>query len=668
MQKKYAKIVVGLAVEGPFDYAVPADLHKEIAVGKRVWVPFRNKEIVGYCVGISSKTESRYVREIISVLDSEPLINRVFLDFLKKISGVYFATWGQMIDAALPFYLRSGRRINRERLNQNKEIISTKPVLLTPKEIPSEIRDVVTTIEKSEFKPFLIFDDYLRPQKTGLFLVSAESALSQGKDVLIIVPDLVCAEKLCAVFKENFGNAVFLYHSGMSETDKLSVWYTIQQDFPKVVIGTRVAVYYPEVSLGLIIVDDEASILHKQDESPFYNARDVALLRAQYFRTPIVLYGAPVSSESYYKAEGGKFNLVDLRRPLKSFPPVHLVDLRNSGKTGFTKTCISRPLEFKINEALSKGKKIILFLNRRGFSTLIKCFKCGWILKCRRCTQNLTYHFESKKVVCHRCGYNTGVYSLCPNCNGAYLRYQGMGTEKLESELSRIFPQARVSRLDWDIKKDKKSVQEVVEGFKDNKADILIGTDLLTKDHLDLEAGLLGVINLEQGMQFPDFRSSERLFSLILRLTRFIQHGQSGGEMVVQTFNPEDNVLLQALKKFDYSLFYKDEISARRQLGFPPFKSLVILNLRGRNKKAVENNAQQLGQLLQRKNTHKNIFVSEAIPHPVYKLRDKFRWQIFIKAKNVSSVYKMLERILKGKRRYRGSILTVDVELGGKFW
>lgn len=496
-----------------------------------------------------------------------------------------------------------------------------------------------------------------------MFLELARIVLRQAKDVLVIVPEIATAEAIAEVFRKNFGaSGVLVYYGGLKEKEGFITWSLMREKFPKVIIGTRIAIYHPGELIGLIIVDDEGSLSHKQDEFPFYNARDVALLRARFFRIPLLLCGSPPSVETYYRAEKKDFILIDLRNKIINFPQVSVVDSGMSGRNVY----ISKPLEVKIIQVLNEGKKIVLFLNRRGFSTLVRCIKCGKVVKCQRCEQNLVYHFDIKRLACHRCGYSTEAVSLCPGCHCSYLRYQGLGTEKLESELNRIFPQARVARLDSDVKKEK-AAEKVARDFRENRTDILIGTSLLFKEPALPPIGLAGIINLEQGINFPDFRGTERLFSLLLNLVKLLRNGDRWGHLLIQTHNP-DSKIIAALTQFDYDLIYREEIKARKDLGLPPFRNLIILNLRGKNKRAVENNARELSRRLRENKGNKNIFISEAVPHPLYRLRDNFRWQVFIKSRGIEAAYKILKTALGGKRRFRGNILTVDVEPGQRFW
>jgi len=656
MEKKYANIVFGLPIEGPFDYFIPGGLRGHVQFGARVLVPFRDKKKVGYCVGLSGKSKIRYTKEIISALDTQPLLSRRFLAFLSEVAEVYFSSWGEMIESALPAYLRKGRKENAELLNS---VMGNNPQDLPKMDeaVLGETKAIVDAVEKEEHKIFSLCDDYLEPKKVSIFLELSKAVLKQAKDVLIIVPELSTAQELIRAFKVSFAESVLVYHSHLSEKELYRSWLLMREESPKITIGTRMAVFHPKEPIGLIIVDDEGALSHKQDESPFYNARDVALMRAKFFKIPLVLSGSPVSVETYYKAQKNKAALIDLRTKHKNFPQILVVDsgmLRNN-------LYISKPLELKISQALNEGRKIVLFFNRRGFSTLVKCFKCGRTVRCRRCAQNLTYHFASKKLICHSCGYRANVLALCPECNSSYLRYLGMGTEKLESELSRIFPQARIARLDLDVK-NSEMLENVLKDFQNKRVDILIGTSLLAKGLPLLDIALLGIINLEQGLNLTDFRGGERLFALLLGLTKLLYGKNSWGQLVIQTYNPE-NSLVKALLRFDYDLFYKEEIKTRRDLKLPPFGNLIILNLREKSRQAAENNARQLSQDLNKLNRNENIFVSEALPHPLFKLRDKYRWQIIIKSRNIKAVYKMLKTAVGAKRRFKGSILTVDVEL-----
>ncbi|MCM8798149.1 MAG: primosomal protein N', partial [Candidatus Omnitrophica bacterium] len=446
------------------------------------------------------------------------------------------------------------------------------------------------------------------------------------------------------------------YHSGLKEKEIFLTWWAMKKKEPKIVVGTRSVVFHPGENLGLIILEDEISPFHKHEEFPYYDARGVALSRAHFFKIPLIFAGSPPSVETYYRIEKGLFSLLDLREKPKSLPHISLVDLGMfSGRNH-----ISKPLELKIAELLKMKKQMVIFLKRRGFASFIRCRKCGKVLKCKRCERNLIYHFSSRKLVCHYCETKQEPPLLCPDCQGGYLRYQGLGTEKLESELSRFFPQAKISRIDLDIKREKR-IEERLKDFQAGKIDILIGTDLLMKLPPLNNVGLLGIINLEQGTNFPDFRAQERLFSLLLHLLKMVKREELWGDCLIQTYNPQSN-LLTALKNLDYEQFYREELNSRRELGLPPFKKLVVINLRGKSKKSVEKNSHLLARRLKEENNYRGIFISEALPHPLFKLRDKYNWQIFIKSGKIIPVFNLLNKVLKGKRKFKGSVLTVEVE------
>ncbi|MCM8778423.1 MAG: primosomal protein N' [Candidatus Omnitrophica bacterium] len=648
---RYAQIVFGLPLRGTFDYAIPASLEKEVEVGKRVFVPFRNKKILGYCVGINKKSKSFYTKEIISVLDREAIFSERFLAFLKLISEKYFASWGEMITSATPVYLRKPRKTPLKE-EENYKVSDSKLNL------SFYTQRIIKDIERGKNK-FFVFDDYFQKKRINLYYEISLWMLKQGKDVLILTPEIYTAEEWWRFLREKFTSSkIILYHSRLKEKEGFLAWWEMRKKEPKIVVGTRIAVFYPGENLGMIILEEENSPFHKQEEFPFYNTREVALYRSRYFKIPLIYTGSSPSVETYYKVKRNLFSLIDLREKPEQLPKISVVDLGITGK----KIPLTKALELKIADILKMGKKVVIFLNRRGFATSIFCKKCGKVLRCGRCEKNLIYHFSSRKLVCHYCETVQKPISLCPDCKAGYLRYKGLGTEKLESELSRLFPQTKISRIDLDVKEEK-MIDKVLRDFAEGKTDILITTSLITKLPILKNIGLLGIVNLEQGISFPDFRMGERLFSLLVNLLRLVRGERGWEDFLIQTHNPQ-SALINALRDLDYEMFYREELNLRKELKLPPFRNLIIINLKGKNKKSVENNAKLFAERLKKGNNYKGVFISEAVPHPLFKLRGKYNWQIFIKSAKIKNVFNLLEEVLKGKRKFKGSVLTVDVEPG----
>ncbi|MGE4356995.1 MAG: primosomal protein N' [Candidatus Omnitrophota bacterium] len=653
---EYAQIVFGIPLKEAFDYAIPSALAGKVEIGKRVYVPFGKRKAVGYCVGKSKKSRSAYTKEIISVLDEEVLFTKKFLSFLKLVAEHYFASWGEMVELATPAYLRKPKKTTTS-IDSLSDI--NKDNLF--EQFSPEAGKIIDTIEKKGKLNFLLFEDYFQEKRINIYYELCAWTLRQGKDVLIIVPEISLVEDWHSLLKTRLSGYEFVfYHSGLKEKDGFINWWKIREKNPKLIIGTKMAVFHPHENIGLIIVEDEGSSFYKQDEFPFFNARDVAFYRSSYYKIPLILSGTPPSVETYYKVKKDMLELIDLRERLVSYPDISVVDLSMVRKKNY----ITKPLEMKINEVLQKGKKIFLFLNRRGFATFIRCRKCHKVMRCSRCERNFVYHFSTKKMVCHYCGAIKDPPQLCPECKASYLRYQGMGTEKMESELNRLFPRARIARIDLDVKREK-MLKNIIKDLQENRIDILTGTSILLKLPPIFAFGLMGIINLEQESNFPDFRAGEKTFSLLIRLLRWLKEDIEWGTLLIQTHNPQ-NSLIDALRRLDYEAFYREEIILRKDLGLPPFKNLIVINLRGKNKKSVEKNASLLAETLKDINISSRIFISEAVPHPIFKLRDKYRWQIFIKSGSIKKVFNLLEEIFKNRRKFRGNILTVDIEPKGR--
>jgi len=444
---------------------------------------------------------------------------------------------------------------------------------------------------------------------------------------------------------------------------RYSEWKRIKDGSARIVVGARSAIFSPVSNLGLIIVDEEHENTYKQEDAPRYHARDAAMMRAKLSNAPIILGSATPSVESYYEAEKGAIELVKLTKRIdeRLLPRVKIVDMRLELATRKKLVMFSRILIDSIDKVLKKKQQVMIFLNRRGFSTYINCKKCGLVLTCKRCSSVLVYHYETKSAVCHYCNFRMPPPEICPKCNSGYMKYFGIGTEKVESDIARFFPGARIGRMDTDSMAKRGSHEKILGEFKNHKIDILIGTQMIAKGHDFPRVTLVGVVNSDVTLNLPDFRASERTFNLLTQVAGRAGRGEEGGEVIVQTYAPE-HYSIKTASKHDYENFYYEELKTRKSASFPPFTHIIKLVLRSRNEKSAMDESKKMKDFLERALKQKGIDTIGPAPAPIARLRGFFRWNVLLKGKNRSMMCHRLKNALLNYKKPSGTFLAIDVD------
>ncbi len=480
--------------------------------------------------------------------------------------------------------------------------------------------------------------------KTEVYLQALAEAVRLGKRGIVLVPEIALTPQTIERFSSRFPGKVAVFHSQLSLGEQFDEWQRIKKGEVDVVIGPRSALFAPQPDLGLIVIDEEHEWTYKQhDISPRYHSRAVAIKLAELTGAVVVLGSATPDVETFYHAQRGDYHLLQLPErvtPKESspLPYVKVVDLRDELKAG-NRSMFSRSLSQAIVKAVTGGEQVMLFLNRRGAATFIQCRDCGFVLSCRRCEVPLTYHLTEDILVCHQCNYRMAVPQLCPQCQSRRIKFLGVGTQKLEQEARNTFCQARLLRWDSDATRRKHSHQEILKKFRTHQADILVGTQMITKG-LDLpQVTLVGVINADTGLNLPDFRAGERTFQLLTQVAGRAGRGPLGGRVIIQTYSPE-HYAIQAAAKHDYVLFYNTEIGYRRQLHNPPFCRLVSLIYTHINDALCQREAERMKRLLTEEIDSKGIAGLSIIgPAPafIHRLRGRFRWQLMIRGSDPSA-------------------------------
>jgi primosomal protein N' (replication factor Y) len=535
------------------------------------------------------------------------------------------------------------------------------------------LASIVAGIDEGEFTPFLLHG-VTASGKTEVYVSAAAHSLARGRQVLVLAPEIALTHPVAQAFRRRFGSRVALLHSGLSEAFRVDQWRRIMLGEVDIVVGARSAVFAPLPRLGLVVVDEEHDPSYKQEGGLLYQARDVALYRGKLASAAVVLVSATPLVTSCHYAREGKYRYLKLDRRVtpQTLPEIQLVDLRTQRGDKSLKV-ISRPLQGALSEVLRRGEQALLFLNRRGYSRALFCLFCGQVFQCRHCSVALTHHQDQARLVCHYCGYTEAVPEQCPHCQSSAIKRYGVGTEKVESEVRRLFPSARVARLDRDTAPDSGRALKVLTAFAAGDLDFLVGTQMITKGHHFPQVTLVGVIAADLSLFFPEYHAGERTFQLLSQVAGRAGRGDAKGTVLIQTYQP-DHYVFQAVQSQDYDSFFKQELESRRQLGYPPFTRLALVRLSGPIEAPVAQEARRLAAILENLRTgdadlRSRVRVLGPAPAGLTRLQGRFRWQILIKSYGRAPLVHLLQSLRRGwtpPPRSRLS-LTLDIDPSSLF-
>lgn len=685
-----------------FDYSVPDNLKDKIKVGIRVKVPFGKMELEGFVIEIKNSSDIS-VKDILEVVDDEVILNEELLELGKKIQEDTLSTLISCYQIMLPKALKAknGMVINKKfdtyyYLNKDivcygklsasqdriinlcmekeyvlrKELVDIslsslntlikKNILLEKKlehyrlsynekiepkkELTEDQMKVVNEVLLNKgYCPYLLYG-VTGSGKTEVYMELIEDALNRGKTSIVLVPEISLTPQMVLRFQKRFGDNIAAIHSALSDGEKYDEWRRIVKGEAKIVIGARSAIFAPLKNIGMIIIDEEHSDSYKQDDSnPRYSAKDVALIRAKYHDCPLIMGSATPSLEAFARAKKGVFNLLELPNRIngKELPKINIIDMNEIIKK--TKGHFSEELLAAISLRLKKKEQVILLLNRRGYSSFVTCKNCGYTFKCPNCDITLTYHKSSRTLRCHYCGYGTKVYDTCPNCHEKSINDLGVGTEKIEEELGKLFPESRILRMDFDTTSRKGMHEKMITAFKNQEYDILLGTQIVSKG-LDFDnVTLVGVINADTSLNIPDFRSSETTFSLLAQVAGRAGRSTKEGEVIIQTFNP-DHYAIQYTKKHDYLGFYNKEMFIRRELKYPPFYYICYLKISGKDSDYIYGEVNKIKKVLE--NKLENTIILGPSPCVIFKLNNIYRYGIILKYKKEDNLREVLDKII----------------------
>lgn len=501
--------------------------------------------------------------------------------------------------------------------------------------------------------------------KTEVFLQAIETVIRQGKNAIMLVPEISLTPQTVNRFVSRFGDFVAVIHSGLSQGERFDEWQKIREGRVKVVVGARSAIFAPFENIGIIILDEEHENSYKSDSSPRYHAADVAKKRAEDDDAVLLLASATPTVCDYYFAKSGEYKLFEMKKRYNemALPKVKIVDMRSELFSNKNRSPISLLLKREIEKNLEVKSKTILFLNRRGYSTFVSCRECGYVVECPECSISMTYHKNNDNLVCHYCGYETPNISVCPECGSKYVRYFGTGTQKVEEELKRLFPSANIMRMDFDTTKNKGGHERILSEFAEN-GDILLGTQMVTKGLDFKDVTLVGILAADTTLCMDDFRAGERSFSLFTQVCGRAGRGDIPGRAVIQTYQPY-NAIIKYASQQDYGLFYESEIKARERLFYPPFCRIICIMAVGDDDAKTFERINEIGNMIYAfaAECEGRIDIVKPQAAPINKIKNRFRYRIVLKTDFLDGVRPVLEEITEKYASNKGGVyLSIDID------
>ncbi len=796
----YCDISLPVPLDQPFTYALPETLRHRVKPGCRVLVPFGSRRLTGVVLVCHDDPPEVATREVMRLIDAEPVLDAELLALGKWISGYYCAPLGEVLRGMLPLAseIRRGkvysltdagrdaarqllfdsspedpvvqilRLLDRRPLSaaylerklplaanalrslERKHFVAIEQVqterdpmrapaanlrveavaserpaarLAKPerellaflelhpgshnlKDLESMVRDaspaaralarkklvslrpeplviaagavraphvlnptqaaafdqIRAAIQAHEFRTFLLHG-VTGSGKTEVYLNAIDAALAEGRSALLLVPEIALTPAVAGQFFSRFGDRVAILHSAFSDSERSDQWRRIRSGAAAVVVGTRSGVFAPMRNLGLIVVDEEHDQSYKQEETPRYNGRDVAIVRAQAAGACVVLGSATPSLESRYNSERGKYQLLEIpgRIEERPMPRVELIDMRTEFLETRKQATFSRRLLEEVSHRIDNGEQTIILLNRRGFSSFVACRSCGERVQCANCSVTLTFHRRDRRLLCHYCNYAERVPTHCPKCQSEHIYFLGVGSEKVEEELHREFPKARIARLDRDTATAKRQYEAILQGFREGSYDILVGTQMIAKGHDIPNVTLVGVVSADVGLGLPDFRAAERTFQLLTQVAGRAGRGSLPGIVLIQTINPDHYAVRMAAAQ-DYQTFYEKELQFRRMMHYPPFSAMANILVRTEQQEQALRLSTELGYFLTP--APDRIKIMGPAEAPVTRLKNEYRYQFLIKAASRKALNELLRRAQSFAReqKWSATALVIDVD------
>jgi primosomal protein N' (replication factor Y) len=658
-------LILHLAIPTPlyhhFDYLPPDNINGEkLKPGVRIRVPWRNAEIIGILLGVSDKPhiEIKKIKKAIEILDETSLFPEAIISLIQFSSEYYHYPIGEVFAASMPTLLRQGRTTDYRRHDNEFDTLPE----VAPKLTDAQYTAVSKILENlNNFKPYLLFG-VTGSGKTEVYLQVIEKVLKKKKQALVLVPEIGLTPQIVERFQKRFPVSIAVLHSGLTDKERHNAWLQALNGDAQIIIGTRSAIFTPLKNPGIIILDEEHDVSFKQQEGFRYSARDLGLVRAQYENIPIILGSATPSFESLHNVELKRYQLLELPERAGSavHPKFHLIDLRNQT----TQHGLSILLIDQIKKHLSQNNQVLIFLNRRGFSPTLICHQCGWISQCKRCDARMTLHQQPFQLQCHHCGSIRAVDKTCGDCKESHLYPLGAGTERVEESLQEHFPKIPIIRIDRDTTRKKGSLENKLLEVHTGEPCILVGTQMLAKGHHFSEVTLAVILNADAGLFSTDFRGMEKTAQLILQVAGRAGRVEKPGEVILQTYHPEHDLLKLLLDKgyFAFSLHAREE---RQKAGFPPYQFLALIRAEAINIESSMEFLKEIKDILR----NQGIKLLGPIPAVMQKKAGKHRAQLLLQSSHRKQLKMTLDFLvehlseLKNKQRVRWSIDVDPLEM-----
>lgn len=685
-----------------FTYYVPYDL-KDNLIGKRVLVPFNNREVEAFVIEKTIKPDDYEVKNIIKVIDDDVVLTDELLKLGKFMNEKYLCPLISCYQAMLPKNLKANHKVKENiktntyvKLNPNVKVYDTKIKTQleiidflkdNPEVLKSEIKsksslkkliekNIVLEVKKEVYRTVEASSDSKKVEltkdqknasnkikecfnksktillfgvtgsgKTEVYIDVIKDVIRNGKTAIILVPEISLTPQITARFKGVFGGDIAILHSSLSDGEKYDEYRKIKKGEVKLVIGARSAIFAPLENIGVIIIDEEHSESYKQENNPRYNTLDIAIKRSNTHNCPLILGSATPTVESYARAKKGYYEYIELDKRVndKPLPLVKVIDMKKEIRKN--NTLFSEELLDSISNRLSKKEQVILLLNRRGYSNYLTCTNCGYAFKCPNCDITLTYHKTSGMLRCHYCGHGEAKKDICPSCQEASVRQIGNGTEKIQEAIKEIFKSAKVARMDADTTSKKGAHHKIINDFNDGKYDILVGTQMISKGLNFPNVTLVGVINADSSLNIPNFRSSEATFSLLDQVTGRAGRGKKEGSAIIQTFNPDHYSIICA-SNHDYNAFVSKELMVRKKLNYPPYCFITLIKITSKDFNYGISEAKKVANFLK-----SNLSLTTTILGPsmasVLRINNNYNFQVILKYKKDDKMYDALNKLIK---------------------
>ena len=655
----YVEIVFNIPLNKTLTYKKPDEIIDSL-VGCRVIAPIRGRGVKGVVVAETDTLNGNYTPLLIQKrIDLEPICGEHEFKLASWISEYYHTSFGEALFASLP----AGNPSKKDK-KVNPIKIKQQPYFTLNDEQEDALNKIISGIDKKESNTFLIHG-VTGSGKTEVYMRAIKHVITIGKEAIVILPEISLTPQTIKRFAERFEGRVAVLHSKLSPNQKYRYWQMIRKGEIQIIVGARSAIFSPTPNLGIIVVDEEHETSYKSSDTPRYNARQIAFYRAERESATLILGSATPSVETYFHAKNNtKIKLLSLNKRASNInmPDVNIIDMKTAKRSNMF-SMMSEDLVQAINSTLDKKEQIILLLNRKGYSNYVSCSHCNRVLECPHCSVSLTYHKSRDIVMCHYCGYTQHTDEKCDECNIGVLKKLGVGTERVEENLKLIFPNASIYRVDQESVKAVGSYETIFDDFKNQKIDILIGTQMIAKGLDFPNVTLVGVLLADTSLHIPDFRSAERTFSLLTQVAGRSGRGDKKGSVYIQTYSPT-HYALEYAKNHDYKAFYDEEIIKRRENSYPPFSRLVRIVVRGIDEEIVESDTYKILDLLE---VH-TIRLSESIeivgtaPCVMSKLKKYYRWNILIKTKNQSLLKEFFTELKTSFSAQKGNYVEIDID------